>query len=145
MDKKGMAWETLAIIIVLIVSFVVIFGWSLLFGSHIKEEGKSAGCSLSIIQASSFIGSTKSQITGKDLPSLSCPKIPVEIKSDKEDEIIEELSDYIYKVAKEFSKVGFVRVYEGRYCRRRYHPINFVSSLDAISKEKLNSYIQKNP
>ncbi len=37
MDKRGMAWSTLAIIIVLIVSFVIIFGVWLYYSGYLSE------------------------------------------------------------------------------------------------------------
>ncbi len=139
MDKKGLAWATLVAIIIILVSFVIIFGWQYFFGEFIKEESGSSTCKLSVLKASNEIGILEKD----DLPKLNCPKISVEIKGEKEEEIKSELLDLFVKASSDFgvSRETYSKI-TGKYCRRRYHPITFKKK--GLVVKNFLSYLSKN-
>ena len=139
MNKKGIAWATLIMIIIILVSFVIIFGWQFFFGKFVKEESESSICKSSVIISASKIGTALSPV----LPKLNCPKIPVKIESKNEEGIKKELLDLLVRASGDFGVVR--KTYSkitGTYCRRRYHPITFKKK-DLIIKD-FSSYRNKN-
>lgn len=141
MDKKGIGWGIIVIIIIILISAIIIFGWQFKFGKWAKGMGESSACKISIIQSSSFLG----RLQLEDWPNLKgCPVDSIEIKGNDEDEVIKELSEYMFNAAKDFYGNKYFSKEIGRYCRKRYSPLTFKKKDLKILKQKFYSYLDQN-
>ena len=125
MNKKGIGLEGIVIIIVMLVGFLILLGL-LIFGIKPwaeKDVASTATCRMSIMQAGTWLG--QKALEKGQLPRLNCPKISVEIKGETQEEIMKELINLMIKVSYDFGATETFSRMEGRYCRRRYHPITF--------------------
>lgn len=141
MYKKGMGWSTIVGIIILVVSFAIILGWYITQGVSIVGEKEDITCKLSIIQAGSIIGTLKLQ----DLPKIRCAKIPVEIKADNKQEVMEKLADLMVKTSDTFCGNKVFTKAEGLYNKPRYSPITFTNKDLKISPEEIDYFLKENP
>jgi hypothetical protein len=142
MDKKGMGFKAIVVIVLLLVTFGIFLIWQIGFGKDIIEETGSTKCQISILQAGSLLGKLK----GSEVPNLpGCERIPVEIKFNDKNDIIKELLDKVSGVSKEFCDSDLFTRLDGRYCRKRYHPISFEKKNIEISSVEFEKYLKDNP